>query len=147
MPLIIDGNNVLGIADLAEDQLIRALSVYCEQKSLTIELFFDGERTHGKRTRQFGRLHIHYSGPYVSADDQIISFASKVRDTVTWRLVSDDRELRRSLQEYGIKAQYSRELLAQLREQSRAAAAAQPDAKPTYEAAPDALLREMLKKK
>lgn len=115
MPIIIDGNNVLGRMNWEEADLVRSLRNLSVTKKLRILLCFDGDREHGQRTTGMGKFKVLYSGPFRSADDVIEQEAARVPNRQDWILYSDDRDLCQKVRLHGVKSSPVGELASQLR--------------------------------
>jgi predicted RNA-binding protein with PIN domain len=145
MPILIDGNNLLGLSAWSEPQLIRKCLQLSGKKGLRIVLCFDGERDHGDAAQQIGRVRILYSGVFRSADDVIEAEAGKLKNRANWTMYTNDRELRAAVNAHGMATERADTLLAQLRELADEAAS---EEKPRYES-PEGrarLLHDMLTK-
>jgi predicted RNA-binding protein with PIN domain len=144
VPLIIDGNNMLGRLDWPESRLISTLESYSKIRKLKIQLFFDGAREHGKQHISHDRLKISYSGHYHSADQKILEFIAQLKDKHSWYLITDDNHLAQEAKYQGIKRQKINQLFGQLAANKNTSP--QRDEKPAFEPDPDNLLRQMLDK-
>jgi predicted RNA-binding protein with PIN domain len=91
MPVIVDGNNVLGAARLAAEakrQLVRDLARYARAKRTKVVCVFDGAEpeSFGK---QLGAVSVVFSG--AGAADEVI--ARRTAAGAGWRVVTGDRGL------------------------------------------------------
>ncbi len=145
MPILVDGNNLLGFSNLTEEQLTNALSRLSDSKGLRVLLCFDGARSHGRSREWLGKFQVLFSGHYQTADDVILAEIAKLKDKHGWVLYSNDRKLSTEARFYGIKIESAQKLLAQLKEQ-RTSESMVPE-KPGYERNSDDLLQAMLKGK
>lgn len=111
MPIIIDGNNLIGASpDLeledptARSRLISIVRSYQERKRNKIILVFDGKPEHGLLTQQITeKLTIIYPRMDATADDEIKRVFANYNDYRNVILVSSDRELKKYAKQKGAK--------------------------------------------
>jgi predicted RNA-binding protein with PIN domain len=122
--LIVDGTNLLhalrrGSSALPAASLIGRLRAIIPAVT-AIELVFDGTPERGmRRERVASGLTVHYAAP-MSADAAILSRAGRLDATASDRLlvVTDDRDLRTSLERRGARTARSSWLLGRLQRQT-----------------------------
>ena len=102
MPLLVDGNNLLGLRPevLAKEpgirsRLVRQLAAYARAKRTSVTVVFDGEPGEdGLRSDMtLGGVRVIFSGRTADADRRILEILDKVRDPAGFTLVSSDRLL------------------------------------------------------
>ena len=111
MPIIIDGNNLIGASpDLnladpdAREKLISIVRSYQERKRNKIILVFDGKPQHGLLTQQITeKLTVIYPRMDATADDEIKRVFDTYNDYRNVLLVSSDRELKKFAKKKGAK--------------------------------------------
>ncbi|MDX1388762.1 MAG: NYN domain-containing protein [Acidobacteriota bacterium] len=91
MPLIVDGNNLLGERrdDGARRLLVAEIARLAARERRRIVVVFDGPPP----PHRFASVNTHFSGPGKSADTWILDFLREQTRPREWTVVTDDRQL------------------------------------------------------
>lgn len=104
MPILIDGNNLmfsLPQRDQSREAVRRLVLELTRHERISVILLFDGPAPEYTGPREhLGSVEILYSGAS-SADDAIIRILRNSGSPKDWRVVTDDRELRRRARQLG----------------------------------------------
>ena len=102
MPLLVDGNNLLGLRPeiLAKEpgirrRLVRQLAAYARAKRTSVIVVFDGEPDEDglRADMTLGGVRVIFSGRASDADGRILKILDEAKDPAGFTLVSSDRLL------------------------------------------------------